>query len=294
MPTAATVRKQSNRPGKASVREWLQWAVIKLENISDSPQLDSEILLMHSLERPRSYLFAHPEAIIAAPPADIFSALIMRRRQQEPVAYLTGEREFWSLPLHVDSSTLIPRPETETLVSLALERCPQTALSVADLGTGSGAIALALAHERSDWKVTATDSCTSALDIARNNARRLGISNITFRQGYWCQALDDNHYDLIVTNPPYIAEGDPEVSAEVTRYEPATALYSGNNGLKSIEHIAAASRQHLHPGGQLLLEHGYRQARAVLRLLAQYGYQSLTSHRDLNGHRRVISAIWKC
>ncbi len=277
-----------------SIAGLLDWASGQLSDCSDSPRLDSEVLLRHCLSCPRSHLFAYPEKIPSPQQQAAFAGLVHRRRQQEPVAYLTGTKEFWSLSLQVNDSTLIPRPESEALVALALSLLPADSdRCIADLGTGSGAIALALAHERPRWQVVATDICPDALTTARDNARALSIDNIDFQQGDWCQALPASPFDLIISNPPYIAAGDPAVAAEVARYEPATALYADGNGFACLERIAATARQRLRTDGWLLLEHGYRQADEVAHRLRQYGYHSIQHHQDLNGHTRIVCARWR-
>ncbi|GAP66110.1 (protein release factor)-glutamineN5-methyltransferase [Mizugakiibacter sediminis] len=219
----------------------------------------------------------------------VFAALLARRLAGEPVAYLVGRRGFWSLELEVTPATLIPRAETERLVELALARLPADAAArVADLGTGSGAIALAIARERPRARVVATDASAEALAVARRNAARLGLGNVVFAQGDWCAALGEaRDFDLIVSNPPYIAAGDPHLGEGDLRFEPAAALASGADGLDAIRRIVRDARAHLRPGGGLLFEHGYRQGAAVRALLAAAGYREVFSARDLEGRERV-------
>lgn len=248
--------------------------------------VDARLLLVHALERSPAWLFAHGNDTIDEQSLQRFETLLLRRVQGEPVAYLTGRRAFWSFDLKVSADTLIPRPETELLVELALARLPVGAESrVADLGTGSGAIALALAHERPQAQVVALDVSPGALDIARANARELGLRNLEFRQGDWLQPLADERFDLIVSNPPYIADADPHL--EALRYEPEPALSSGADGLDAIRIIARGAPAHLRSDGWLLLEHGWDQGAAVRRLLQAAGFDSIETHRDLEHRDRV-------
>lgn len=249
-------------------------------------EVDARVLLTHALERSSAWLFAHGDDIIEADALGRFETLLARRALGEPVAYLTGRRAFWSFDLMVSADTLIPRPETELLVELALERLPVGSESrVADLGTGSGAIALALAYERPQAQVIAVDVSAGALDIARANARELGLRNLEFRQGDWLQPLAGERFDLIVGNPPYIADADPHLDA--LRYEPAPALSSGADGLDAIRIIASNAPAHLHRGGWLLLEHGWDQGDAVRPLLQAAGFDSVETCRDLEHRDRV-------
>ena len=249
---------------------------------------DAAVLLAHVLGRSRGWLFAHANDPVSAVDADQFEALCARRRGGQPVAYLTGSRGFWSLDLAVTPFTLIPRPETERLVELALERLPpDEVVRVADLGTGSGAIALAIARERPQAQVIATDASQEALDVARGNARRNGITNVVFRPGDWLAPLGDGAFDLIASNPPYIAEGDPHLDTGDLRFEPPAALSSGADGLDAIRVIVRDAGAHLHAGGWLLLEHGYDQGEAVRALLHAAGYGELATEHDLEARDRV-------
>jgi release factor glutamine methyltransferase len=261
---------------------------------SDSPRADAEILLAHVLGKPRSYFVAWPEAVLSAQEAAAFEALLVRRAAGEPVAYLIGSRGFYGLDFAVSPAVLIPRPETELLVEAALARLPPAsscgACRVADLGTGSGAIALALANElkseRKDVQVVAVDVSPDALAQARANAVRLGLG-VDFRLGDWCGGLADEMFDLIVSNPPYIREDDAHLTQGDVRFEPALALASGADGLDAIRAIIACAPAHLKPGGWLLLEHGYDQAEDVARLMRAAGWLAVESLIDLQGHARV-------
>ena len=250
--------------------------------------VDAEHLLLHVLARPRSWLFAHADDAVTATEAAAFRALVERRAQGEPVAYLTGTQGFWSLELAVTPATLIPRPETERLVELALERLPAgVAVRVADLGTGSGAIALAIARERPQAQVIATDASAAALDVARANAERNRVRNVQFRQGDWLMPLAGERFDLIASNPPYIADGDPHLCAGDLRFEPPTALSSGADGLDAIRVIVRDAPACLRPGGWLLLEHGWDQGDAVRALLQGGGYGDVATEQDLEARDRI-------
>ena len=249
---------------------------------------EAEHLLLHVLRRERAWLFAHGDDPLPAPQAAAFQALLQRRAAGEPLAYLVGRRGFWTLDLQVSSATLIPRPETERLVELALARLPDDRpLRIADLGTGSGAIALALASERPLAQVVATDVSEDALQVARANAAANGISNVAFRGGSWLAPLAGERFDLIASNPPYIAEGDPHLGQGDLRFEPPTALSSGPDGLEAIREIVAAAPAHLRPGGWLLLEHGWDQGEAIRALLVAAGFVEVATETDLEQRDRV-------
>lgn len=249
---------------------------------------EAEWLLAHVLGQSRAWLYAHRDDRPSAAEAARCEALFARRALGEPVAYLTGRRGFWAFDLMVSPHTLIPRPETERLVELALERTsPDADLRLADLGTGSGAVALALAHERRRARVVATDISADALDVARANARMLGLGNLDFRQGDWLAPLAGERFDMIVSNPPYIADGDPHLRQGDLRHEPARALASGPEGLDAIGVIVRDAPAHLHPDGWLLIEHGWEQGAAVRALLADAGFRDVQTDRDLEGRDRV-------
>ena len=249
---------------------------------------DAALLLAHALGKSRSWLFAHADDALGEAEAARFDVLLARRAAGEPVAYLTGWRGFWTLELAVTPATLVPRPETELLVDLALARLPVDApVRVADLGTGSGAIALAIASERPRAQVLATDASSAALDVARGNAARNGIGNVAFRLGSWLQPLGEDTFDLIASNPPYIAEGDPHLARGDLRFEPAMALSCGADGLDAIRVIVRDAPACLRPGGWLLLEHGWDQGDAVRALLAAAGFADVATERDLEQRDRV-------
>jgi release factor glutamine methyltransferase len=255
---------------------------------------EAEPLLLHVLDRDRAWLFMHGQEPIAAGVADRFGALVARREAGEPVAYLTGKRGFWTLDLQVTPATLIPRPETELLVELALERIPSgQPVNIADLGTGSGAIALAIASERPQASVVATDLSAAALEVARGNARANGIENVEFRQGNWFVPLMGERFRLIASNPPYIAESDAHLGQGDLRFEPPAALSSGSDGLDAIREIIAAAPRHLRAGGWLLLEHGWNQGDAIRALLTQAGFEEAATVQDLEQRDRVSLGRWR-
>jgi release factor glutamine methyltransferase len=277
----------------ATFRGLLADAARRLAEISQTPRLDAEVLLAAVVERPRSYLHAWPERVPEPVQTARFMAWLERRLSGEPVAYILGRWEFWSLDLEVTPDTLIPRPETELLVELALRRLPaDRLLAIADLGTGSGAMALALAVERPLARIVATDQSAAALTVARRNAQRLKIRNVEFRQGDWCAPLRDERFDLIVANPPYVAAADPRWRSGELRFEPPAALVSGADGLDAVRTIIAQAPSVLKPGGWLLLEHGYDQGEAVPALLRERGFGAVDDHRDAAGISRTSSGRW--
>ncbi len=271
-----------------SIAEALRQAAASID--SDSPRLDAEVLLAHCLGKPRSHLLAWPDRKLAPRIATRFFSLAARRSAGHPISHLTGRREFWSLELSVTPRVLIPRPETELLVETALSRLDAASARVADLGTGSGAIALALASERPQWRIVATDRSEAALALAQQNAVNLGLSNVEFHCGDWCHALPEGQYDLIASNPPYIPADDPHLQSGDLRFEPRQALVADANGLGDLAAIAEQARRHLKPGAWLLLEHGYNQDASVRDLLSRHRYQDIESLKDLAGQPRLTLA----
>jgi release factor glutamine methyltransferase len=249
---------------------------------------DAEYLLAHVLDRSRSWLYAHADDEITPESLAAFRGLQTRRRAGEPVAYLTGRRGFWSLDLQVSPDTLIPRPETELLVELALAHLhPGKPVSVLDLGTGSGAVALAIAVERPMAQITAVDSSEAALAVARSNGSRLKCANAFFENSNWYDGLSGRRFDVIVSNPPYIEADDPHLSQGDLRYEPRSALAAGMDGLDDIRIIVRDAAQHLHSGAWLMLEHGWNQGASVRKLLDAAGFTEVSTEPDLEGRDRV-------
>jgi len=269
----------------------LQQAKQRLCKASESPALDAGLLLTQALDVPRSYLFAHPEDTLDSVTAERYLSTVARREKGEPLAYIIGEKEFWSLTLMVSPDTLIPRPETEILVQDALNLIPHiNPFEVLDLGTGSGAIALAIASERPQAQVTATDVSTAALGIARENARQLELVNVEFAAGSWCDPVRGRVFDLVVSNPPYVRENDEAMSS--LRFEPESALVSGVDGLAAIRILAADCRAAVTRGGTLLIEHGAEQQEAVAAILTEFGWSGIRCICDLAGLPRVTAAIF--
>jgi len=252
-------------------------------------RLEAELLLAHALGVDRAWFFAHAEDSIDESRIAGFEALLARRARGEPVAYILGRRDFWSLPLEVTPATLIPRPETELLVEQALMRLPEGG-RVLDLGTGSGAIALAIASERPDADVTAVDASASALAVARRNAQRLGLARVFITESDWYSALGDRRFDVIVSNPPYVETGDPHLGQGDLRFEPASALASGPDGLDDIRRIARGARGYLTDNGWLLAEHGWNQAAAVRDIFIDAGLLDAFTAQDLEARDRVTGA----
>ncbi|MEX5609045.1 peptide chain release factor N(5)-glutamine methyltransferase [Pseudomonas protegens] len=261
---------------------------------SPTPRLDAELLLAAALGKPRSFLHTWPERIVPSEAALVFTDYLQRRRSGEPVAYILGQQGFWKLDLEVAPHTLIPRPDTELLVEAALELLPATPATVLDLGTGSGAIALALASERPAWQVTAVDRVLEAVALAERNRQRLQLDNVRVLSSHWFSSIESRRFDLIISNPPYIAEADPHLVAGDVRFEPESALVAGKDGLDDLRLIVAQAPQHLEAGGWLMLEHGYDQAAAVRELLAAQGFIEVHSRVDLGGHERISLGCRPC
>ncbi|HET9390509.1 MAG TPA: peptide chain release factor N(5)-glutamine methyltransferase [Steroidobacteraceae bacterium] len=280
--------------GNLTVGALLARGTERLADAADpaSLQLDAEVLLGCALGMSRAQIRSHPEAAPSDERVQRFERLIERRRAGEPVAYIVGHREFWSMQLAVGPAVLIPRPETELLVERALSVQRDSTGRVLDLGTGSGAVALALASQRPDWLVTATDLSDDALTMARANAAALGLNRVEFLRGSWFDALPGRRFDLVVSNPPYVAENDPALAAPGLKYEPRLALAAGADGLLCLRAIIRQAPQHLERRGWLLLEHGAGQATAVARELVVRGFGHVRSHRDLAGHERMTEAQW--
>lgn len=268
-----------------SYQHAIQQAQAQLEH--ESAKLEAEILLCHLLKISRAQLYTWPERELTDQEANDFFDLIYQRQQGQPIAYLTGEREFWGLNLQVNPNTLIPRADTETLVEIALQKATAYAQpKLLDLGTGSGAIALALASELNQAEIHAVDYSADALTIAKNNAKRLNLA-VQFHQGSWFEPVVDQDFDIIVSNPPYIESSDPHLNQGDLRFEPSQALASGTDGLDDLRVIIAQAKTHLNPRGWLMVEHGYNQAQAVADLFQQSSYHAIELITDLAGQPRV-------
>jgi len=275
-----------------TIADALHTATATLSRATSTPRLDAELLLEHVTGLPRTAFRAAPERELPAQAGWALQQLVTRRLAGEPVAYIRGIHEFWSLTLEVTPAVLIPRPETELVVERALAHTEaRKPLHIADLGTGSGAIALAIASERPQAALVATDSSRDALDVAQRNAQRLALPNVTFRRGSWFDALAAERFDVIVSNPPYIAEGDPDLEPQVARHEPLSALIAGATGLEALEQLMRDAPHHLVTGGWLVLEHGWKQGRDVRDRLVQQGFAHVRSHADLAGRERVTEGM---
>jgi len=270
----------------------LNQASQQLATSSESPRLDAELLLAYTLDKPRGYLYANPELNLSTQQINNFLKLLNRRLTQEPIAYILGYKEFYSIDLRVNKNVLIPRPETELLVELVLAKLEsQAKIKLADLGTGSGAIALAIAYKRPNWQIFATDKSTKALAVAKNNARRLSIQNIKFLQGNWCHALPFRNLNAIVSNPPYICKHDSHLQ-KITKFEPTLALAAGEAGLQHIKTIIKQAKKFLITKGLLILEHGFDQGNKVRQLMDDQKYTNIETHQDLAGYERVTIGYW--
>lgn len=272
-------------------------SLLRSAELPDSPtaRLDVELLLAAALGKPRSFLHTWPERIVSSEAALKFASYLQRRQTGEPVAYILGQQGFWKLDLEVAPHTLIPRPETEMLVEAALELVPAFAESqVLDLGTGTGAIALALASERPVWQVTAVDRVLEAVALAERNRQRLQLNNAKVLSSHWFDAVEGKRFDLIISNPPYIAAEDPHLVTGDVRFEPNSALVAGADGLDDLRLIIDQAPAHLNPEGWLLLEHGYDQGAAVRDLLSSHGFEKIQTRRDLGDHERITFGRLPC
>lgn len=272
-------------------------SLLRSAELPDSPtaRLDAELLLAAALGKPRSFLHTWPERIVSSEAALTFASHLQRRRTGEPVAYILGQQGFWKLDLDVAPHTLIPRPETEMLVEAALELVPAFAPTrVLDLGTGTGAIALALASERPVWQVTAVDRVLEAVALAERNRQRLHLDNARVLSSHWFSSLEGQRFDLIISNPPYIAAEDPHLAAGDVRFEPSSALVAGSDGLDDLRMIIEQAPNYLNDDGWLLLEHGYDQGAAIRDLLSSHGFEKIQTRRDLGDHERITFGRLPC
>lgn len=278
----------------SSISQVLSDARLKLAAISSTPVSDAECLLCHVLQTSRTTLYRAPETALNPKQHHQYQQLLNQRLLGHPIAYLIGQRDFWTLTLQVTPATLIPRPETEQLVELTLQQLGNKPHArILDLGTGSGAIALALAVEKPQWQIIATDYSASAIAVARGNATRLAISNVSFIVSDWFDNLTPQRFDAIIANPPYIADDDPHLTMGDLRFEPSMALVSGADGLEAIRQIIHHSRSYLVANGLLLLEHGFNQSHAIAELLQHNGFQQVQCWQDLQGWDRISGGFWK-
>lgn len=274
-----------------TIQQLITAASEQLCNQSESALLDAEVLLAHCLSKNRSYLRAWPDRVPSEQQTQQFLALLVQREQGQPIAYLTGHREFWSRNFRVTADVLIPRPDSELLIELSLARLDSTRpCRIVDLGTGSGILAITLAAELPLAEVLACDISESALNIANTNAEQLNV-RVQFLNSHWLEQVP-GLFDLIVSNPPYIADDDPHLQQGDVRFEPDSALVSTENGLRDLRLIAEQAREHLNPGGWLMVEHGYQQAEQTQTLFAALNYQQIQTHHDLANNPRVTSGIW--
>lgn len=275
------------------ISQLLLSASTQLTGLTESPRLDAEVLLAHLLEKNRTWLATWPDKTLSNTEITDFEQLLQRRIAGEPVAHITGLREFWSLPLHITKDTLIPRPDTELMIETILSAYPVNSdIELVDMGTGSGAIALALASERPNWKITATDKSSAALNIAKYNAEQLNLKNIEFLFGSWFEPLAGKVFDIIASNPPYIPEQDPHLSQGDVRFEPRSALASGDDGLDDIRALCKQAKHHLKHKGMLIMEHGFNQKTEMQEIFTVSGYKNISQHHDLSLNPRLTSGIY--
>jgi release factor glutamine methyltransferase len=266
----------------------------EINAVSDTARLDIELILTHILQKNRTWLFTWSDHVLTEKQTADFLQMLERRKNGEPVAHIIGQREFWSLSFDVNNSTLIPRPDTELLVETLLELfshdLPDASRHCLDLGTGTGAIALSLAHEKKFWKVVGVDQSPAAIELAEKNRQKFQLQNVNLKISDWFSNMDQQQFDVIVSNPPYIDPQDPHLSQGDLRFEPLTALIADEKGLADIKHIIHHAKNYLLSGGWLLLEHGYDQAEAVKKLLHENGYAQIQTRKDYGGNDRVTFA----
>ncbi|MCL1043116.1 peptide chain release factor N(5)-glutamine methyltransferase [Shewanella marisflavi] len=270
----------------------LEWASTRLQDVSDSAKLDAEVMLLHVIHKQRAHLYTWPDERLTSEQVTEYKQMVARRLLGTPIAHIVGEREFWSLPFMVNPTTLIPRPDTEILVETALNLPLADNAKVLDLGTGTGAIALSLAFERSNWQITAVDKVLEAVVLAKANRDNLKLPQVEVLQSDWFDAITHYDFNLIVSNPPYIDEEDEHLSQGDVRFEPHSALTAGEHGYADLFHIATAARDYLAPGGYLLLEHGFGQAITVRDKMIELGYEAVSTVRDFGSNDRCTLGRW--
>ncbi len=273
-----------------NIQQALQQARQALSETSSSAHLDAQVLLTHILQCNTAHLAAWPEKSLSKEQASRYLQLVQQRKKGVPVAHLTGHREFWSLNFSVNSSTLIPRPETETLIEFILKKfSDEEDLKLLDMGTGTGAIAISIAREKPEWKIFASDISEQALNLAAQNSENHQTSNITLIHSDWFNGITDHDFDIIISNPPYIADDDPHLLAGDVRFEPQSALTSGETGMDDIEHLCSRAKDHLVNNGWLIIEHGYNQKQQVADCFTENGYTDIEHKQDLSGHTRMTA-----
>jgi len=273
-----------------NIQQALQQASKDLSGTSPSAMLDAQVLLTHVLQCNTAHLAAWPEKALSDDQHADYLQLVKQRRQGTPVAHLTGSREFWSLDFSVDNSTLIPRPETETLVEYLLENfASRENLKLLDMGTGTGAIAISIAKEKPDWEIVASDISEQALKLARQNSSHHDTDNVSLIQSDWFENISQKNFDIIISNPPYIASDDPHLTLGDVRFEPESALSSGATGMDDIEHICSHAKEYLLKNGWLIVEHGYNQKQQVADCFSRNGFTEITQQQDLSGHARMTT-----
>ncbi len=269
-----------------TLAEALKWASPQLLDISDTPKLDAEVMLLHIIHKQRGYLYTWPDERLTSMQVDEYTKMVARRVLGTPIAHIVGEREFWSLPFMVNPTTLIPRPDTEILVETALNLPLAENAQVLDLGTGTGAIALSLAYEKSQWQITAVDKIIEAVALAKANRAQLKLEQVNIVQSDWFESVDCYDFNLIVSNPPYIDETDVHLDQGDVRFEPQSALTASEHGFADLYHIADCARDYLAPGGYLLLEHGFGQALQLRAKMIELGYENVATVRDFGSNDR--------
>lgn len=275
-----------------TLSEGLAWASPQLLDVSDTPKLDAEVMLLHIIHKQRGYLYTWPDERLTSEQIGDYTKMVARRVLGTPIAHIVGEREFWSLSFMVNPTTLIPRPDTEILVETALNLPLAATAKVLDLGTGTGAIALSLAYEKPLWQITAVDKIIEAVALAKANRAHLDQPQVDIIQSDWFDSIRCYDFNLIVSNPPYIDEADAHLEEGDVRFEPHSALTASEHGFSDLYHIAGCARDYLSPGGYLLLEHGFEQAIQVRDKMIELGYENVATVRDFGSNDRCTLGRW--